>query len=328
MSEPISAPEAPSQSRLRPPFDPEVLEALQTSVDVVVGMSADDVGRLRATAPEPDLTALMHEYDVTVHEARGVDENRIPIVLIRPRESPGPVPVIYFVHGGGMVVGCAYDLLPEMAALAERIGAAVASVEYRLAPEHVYPAAVEDVYSGLVWLTGAASTLGLDASRTLIAGVSAGGGLAAATALLARDRNGPELMGQMLLCPMLDDRNDSDSGWQMVGAGAWDRSANETGWSLYLGARADVPIYAAPARADDLRGLPPAFIDVGSAETFRDEDVAYAARIWVCGGDAELHVWPGGSHSFDGLAPDAALSRDAREARARWLDRLLSRSQA
>ena len=132
----------------------------------------------------------------------------------------------------------------------------------------------------------------------------------------------------MLICPMLDDRSDSASAHQMAGRGSWDRVANETGWSAYLGPeRTAVPPYAAPARAADLSGLPPTFVDVGSAETFRDEDVDYAHRIWAAGGDAELHVWPGGVHGFDALAPDAAIAREAREARARWLRRLLARSE-
>ncbi|GGR52067.1 hypothetical protein GCM10010251_81450 [Streptomyces aurantiogriseus] len=133
------------------------------------------------------------------------------------------------------------------------------------------------------------------------------------------------MIGQMLMCPMLDDRNHTPSAHQMAGLGVWDRTSNETGWSALLGearGTADVPPYAAPARADDLSGLPPAFIDVGSAETFRDEDVAYASRIWQAGGIAELHVRPGGFHGFDSLVPEAALSVDARAARLRWLRRL------
>src|SRR5215813_6977255 len=129
---------------------------------------------------------------------------------------------------------------------------------------------------------------------------------APAAALLARDRGGPALAGQLLMCPMLDDRNDTPSSRQMAGLGIWDHAANEVGWTALLGpARggADVSPYAAPARASDLSGLPPAFIDMGSAETFRDEDVAYATRIWQAGGSAELHVWPGGFHGFAGLMP-------------------------
>lgn len=145
-------------------------------------------------------------------------------------------------------------------------------------------------------------------------------------ALLARDRNGPRAIGQVLMCPMLDDRNDTPSAHQMAGLGVWDRTSNETGWNALLGdarGTADVSPYAAPARAHDLSGLPPAFIDVGSAETFRDEDIAYASRIWHAGGIAELHVWPGGFHGFDGMVPRAALSQEARAARLRWLRRLL-----
>jgi acetyl esterase/lipase len=158
-------------------------------------------------------------------------------------------------------------------------------------------------------------------------GVSAGGGLSAAVALLARDRGGPALAGQLLVCPMLDDRNDSPSSRQMAGLGVWDRVANDVGWTALLGeARGgpDVSPYAAPARATDLSGLPPAFIDVGSAETFRDEDVAYASRIWQAGGSAELHVWPGGSHGFAGMVPGAAISRAAVAAQRNWLARLLA----
>jgi acetyl esterase/lipase len=129
---------------------------------------------------------------------------------------------------------------------------------------------------------------------------------------------------------MLDHRNNSDSGWQMAGVGAWGRTANATGWSAYLGPLTsdDVPAYASPAVADDLSGLPPTFVEVGSAETFRDEDIDYAARIWAAGGDAELHVWPGGAHGFEALVPDSAITQHAREARANWLSRLLTRTES
>jgi acetyl esterase/lipase len=178
----------------------------------------------------------------------------------------------------------------------------------------------------LVWTAEHAAELGIAPGRIVVAGASAGGGLAAALALLARDRGGPALAGQVLMCPMLDDRNDTPSSRQMAGLGVWDRSSNKTGWTALLGegrGGPDVSPYAAPARADDLSGLPPAFIDVGSAETFRDEDVTYATRLWQAGGRAELHVWPGGFHGFDLLAPQAAISQEARAARLRWLRRLL-----
>nr|WP_149203152.1 alpha/beta hydrolase [Actinotalea subterranea] len=315
-----------------PPFDPQLAIALRDEHErVVTSLSPDEIPALRARAEHPDAEVLtlggrLTLRALTVPGPAGAPD--VPVVLVRPTDATGPVPLILHLHGGGMVTGNAREDMVPVTELAVAAGCAVASVEYRLAPEHPYPAAVEDAYAALVWLTRHAEDLGLDAGCVVVEGMSAGGGLAAAAALLARDRGGPALAGQMLLCPMLDDRNDSASGTQMVGLGVWDRTANETGWAAYLGGRAggpDVPPYAAPARATDLTGLPPAFIDVGSAETFRDEDVSYAARLWACGGVAELHVWPGGFHGFDNLAPTAELSQEARAARARWLRRILSR---
>ena len=143
---------------------------------------------------------------------------------------------------------------------------------------------------------------------------------------LARDRGGPALIGQFLMCPMLDDRNETVSSHQYVGTGVWDRGSNDPGWTVLLGDRrgtADVSIYASPARATDLSGLPPAFIDVGSAEVFRAEDVAYATQIWADGGVAELHVWPGGFHGFQLMGEDATVARQAVEAHRDRFDRLL-----
>jgi acetyl esterase/lipase len=145
-------------------------------------------------------------------------------------------------------------------------------------------------------------------------------------ALLARDRQGPTALAQLLMSPMLDDRDQSVSSHQYSQTGSWSRESNDTGWNALLGERRKtdaVSIYAAPARAGDLSGLPPAFIDVGSAEVFRDEDVAYADRLWASGVQAELHVWAGGFHIFDGAVPTAALSVAALDARTAWVRRTL-----
>ncbi|MDH6514741.1 acetyl esterase/lipase [Streptomyces sp. SAI-135] len=317
-----------------PPFDPELSAALDLIKDVISpGLALDEIDDVRqgpgiAMLADLDLTwdGFFEVEDRSVPGPEGAPE--ISLLICRPAAPSGGTgrPVIYHVHGGGMVIGNNRVGVDGPLAWARELDAVVVSVEYRLAPEHPHPAPVEDVYAGLVWTSEHAEELGGDPGRIVIAGASAGGGLSAALALLSLDRGGPRPVGQLLMCPMLDDRNDSPSTYQMAGLGVWDRTANETGWTALLGeARGgpDVPAYAAPARAEDLSGLPPAFLDVGSAETFRDEVVAYASRIWQAGGVAELHVWPGGFHGFDGFAPQAALSQAARGAHVSWLRRLL-----
>lgn len=318
---------------LRPPFDPQIARAMRDKgAEIVTAMTPEEILPLRARAVLPSLDELTRSgaYQLTEHRAPG-PAGDVPLILLKPAvASAAPRPVLLHLHGGGLVMGDPRSDGPGVVELAATSDAAVLSVGYRLAPEHPYPAALDDAYAALVWLVEQAQGLGLDRDRIVLSGVSAGGGLAAALALLVRERGGPTFLGQLLVCPMLDDRSASGSAVQMQGFGSWDRTANLTAWRAYLGPRAgggDVPATAAAARADDLGGLPPAFIDVGSAETFRDECVAYAARIWACGGDAELHVWPGGCHAFDYLEPTAELSRDARAARERWLRRLLSRPE-
>lgn len=261
------------------------------------------------------------------------------------REIPGPVgapdltvsifsrtdhvaggPGIYHLHGGGMIIGDRFTGADEYLSWVMEFDAVVVSVEYRLAPENPDPDPVDDSYAGLVWMADHADELGIDVDRIVVGGASAGGGLAAGVALKARDLGTPTLAGQLLIYPMLDDRNETVSSHQIDGMGVWDRGSNDTGWDALLGDRRkteNVSIYAAPARATDLTNLPPIFIDVATAEVFRDEDVAYATKIWEQGGIAELHVWPGGFHGFDAMAPQAALSIEARAARVAWLHRIL-----
>ncbi|MFC9816645.1 alpha/beta hydrolase [Streptomyces virginiae] len=303
------------------PFTPENLAARQE--------------RDAAVRPRPSVRDLRDGGRFEVDELRvpgPPGDPEVTLVSARPAGLDGPLPLLYYMHGGGMIMGNARCVLPQLLReWALPLGMAVISVEYRLAPRVRHPGPVEDCYAGYVWAAAHADELGIDPERIVIGGKSAGGGLAAALALLVRDRGGPTgpaPIGQLLLCPMLDDRGDSVSSRQMAGVDIWDRTSNATAWQALLGdlyGTADVPPYAAPARATDLSGLPPAYIDVGSAETFRDEDVAYANAIWRAGGEAELHVWPGAFHGFDSFAPAAALTRDARDARVRWLRRVLGR---
>jgi acetyl esterase/lipase len=315
------------------PFDPELAAALTViGENLPSTLTADMIPLMRSGTGLPPVT----DEDLTRDGRFMLEERPVPgldgdpdisLLICTPADVTRPAPAFYHSHGGGMIIGDNRTGLTEVLDAAERYGAVVISVEYRLAPEHPHPALIDDCYAGLLWTAKHADELGVDPARIVIVGASAGGGLTAALALKVRDAGGPALLGQMLLCPMLDDRNDTVSAEQMAGRGVWDKGANNTGWTALLGdARggSDVSPYAAPARATDLSGLPPAFIDVGSAETFRDEDVAYATRIWQAGGRAELHVWPGGFHGFDLMVPTAAVSQDAKAARWHWLDRLFT----
>ncbi|MFD8555980.1 alpha/beta hydrolase [Streptosporangium canum] len=179
---------------------------------------------------------------------------------------------------------------------------------------------------GLYWIH--AAELGVDPDRLAVAGISAGGGLAAATVLLARDRGGPSLAFQMLICPMLDDRNTTPSSHEFAEAVVWNRAANLFGWAALLGDDAGtdgVSPYAAPARATDLSGLPPAYIDVGELEVFRDECVDYAQRLVRAGVSTEFHLYPGAFHGFDMVLPDTEISRRAAAERVVALRRALLR---
>lgn len=201
-------------------------------------------------------------------------------------------------------------------------GVPLLSVDYRAAPEHPHPAPVEDSYAGLRWLGDHATELGVDPARIAVMGDSAGGGLAAAVALLARDRGGPSVARQILLFPMLDDRN-TEPDPEIAPFAAWTHDDNATGWDALLGdaqlGGPDVPAYAAPARATDLAGLPAAYVEVGQLDIFRDEDLEYARRLSRAGVPVEFHLHPGVPHEFDAVAFDSDVARRALADRVRVL---------
>jgi acetyl esterase/lipase len=231
----------------------------------------------------------------------------IMVRVYRPVDATGTLPGIYFIHGGGMILGNMDGEDPVASTICERVDAVVVSVEYRLAPEHPYPAPVEDCYAGLAWMARNAAELGFDPDRLAVYGGSAGGGLTIATSMLARDRGFPALRFQMPIYPMIDDRNETPSSHEITDIGIWDRSANIEAWQWYLGS-GEPDQYAAPARAEDLAGLPATFIDVGTVDLFRDEDIAFATRLMQAGVPTELHVNPGAYHAAEMLAPEAPLS--------------------
>ncbi len=235
----------------------------------------------------------------------------------------GTLPGIYYIHGGGMILGDVASEDTSASLLCDQIGAVVISVEYRLAPEDPYPAPVEDCYAGLAWTAHNAGRLGLDPGRLAVYGGSAGGGLTVAATLLARDRGIPAVRFQMPVYPMIDDRNQTPSSREILDIGIWDRSGNIEAWKWYLGdSKPDQ--YAAPARAQDLSGLPPTYIDVGAVDLFRDEDIAFAARLLQAGVPTELHVDPGAYHAAEILAPESALSQRIWERRIDALRRALA----
>lgn len=232
-----------------------------------------------------------------------------------------------FIHSGGLMFGDRFSGIDLILDWIEKLGVVIVTMDYRLAPEHRDPYAREDVWATLEWMNHNSERLGIRRDRMIVVGASAGGGLAAGLALAARDRGAPLLRGQVLDYPMLDDRGVTASTKQFDGIGVWDRISNETGWRALLGDAVggpDVSPYAAPARATDLSGLPPAFIDVGAAEIFRDEAIDYANAIWRAGGDAELHVWSGGFHAFDLFASHTSLARGMIRARDAWVEKHLA----
>ncbi|SES72360.1 alpha/beta hydrolase [Nonomuraea wenchangensis] len=312
----------------RPALDPE-LDALLTGMPLVSEITPRILADLRGI-PAPPVEPLLRgrtvdRRDVTVPGSGGAP---IPMTVLTPAGAAPGAPCVYWMHGGGMIMGDRFSQLDIPLEWLDRLGAVVVTVGYRLAPEAGGATPVEDCYEGLRWVAGHAAELGIDPGRVVVAGASAGGGLAAGVTLMARDRGAPAIAAQVLICPMLDHRNSTTSSRQYAGEpGVWTRETNAFAWNAVLGGLAgdDVPAYVSPARADDLSGLPPTYVDAGSAEVFRDEDVEYATRIWAAGGQAELHVWAGGCHGFDALFPGAALSAAARRTRTGWLARTLDR---
>lgn len=226
-------------------------------------------------------------------------EDGLRLRFYRPR-SAGIAPVLVYCHGGAFLLG--FPELEDPGCLRYALGAGctVVSVDYSLAPEFPFPAGVEECFAALEWVVRHHAALGIDAERVAVGGSSAGGALAAAVALMARDRGGPKLCFQLLVYPVLDDRLTTPSMTSFVDTPVFARPTAEAMWRYYLGAGvSDISPYAAPARATDLSGLPPAYIEACALDPLRDENIAYAARLLHAGNATELHVLPGVPHGFD-----------------------------
>ena len=281
--------------------DPDLLPGLAFSETHPPPVSLAELAEFREGAEAPAAAVV----DPCV-QVRDYATNGLALRVFTPA-GVGPHPAIYWLHGGGMIAGSVELDTAYCSSLTARVGAVVVAVDYRLAPEHPFPAPLEDALAGLEWLFDSAAELGIDPQRVAVAGSSAGGGLAAGLALLNRDRAGLPLAFLYLMYPMLDPTHSSGSAREFAGIPTWNRANSEFAWGCYLsGADADSP-YAAPALAADVSGLPPVLIQTGELDLFRDEDIAFAGRLLQAGVPTELLVYPGAYHGFELNCPDSLV---------------------
>lgn len=301
----------------------EMVPPIVVTPDVLPTVRAQSAAAI-AMAPWPEDLPKGREQWVP-----GPDGDPDVRVLVHSPKSPttNARPAILHIHGGGYVMGT-----PEMSAAgnaeaAELLDAVIVSVDYRLSPETPYPGALHDCYAVLKWMNETHGDLGIDRNQIAVWGQSAGGGIAAGLALLVRDRGEFTLAFQHLVYPMIDDRTCvSSDPHPHVGAHVWNADSNRIGWQSYLGQEpgsASVPPYAAAARADNLAGLPPAYISVGTLDLFLEENLDYARRLTRAGVPVELHVYPGAYHGFE-MTPSAGVTlkakRDSLDALKKWIE--------
>jgi len=304
---------------MHPITDPQLVAGLAEFEKVVPGgITLDDIPATRQFMEGVNAAMASQAPDIpgvgtSDHYAPGRDG--APDVMVRiyqPETRPDTLPALLWIHGGGYVLGDVQgdDLNAKGMALA--LNCVVASVEYRLAPEHPFPAPLEDCYTALKWVADNVDQFGVNPTRIAIGGASAGGGLAAGLGLLARDRGEVNVCYQLLIYPMIDDSNVAQAGPDIPDTVLWTRASNLVGWRSYLQQEPGsngISAYAAASRAEDVSGLPPTYIGVGTPDLFRDEDIAYAQRLMNAGVPTELHVYADGFHGFDAFAPEADVAQ-------------------
>lgn len=324
----------------RPCYDPVLAPMLdyaslpeEFSLDLMRGVASGDQECPHGSHTFNAETILRDQPHLThvEHSVKGPDKNEIILSVFTPKApATSPRPVLYHIHGGGMVSGDRFTALTQIIDLLAGIDCVVVSVEHRLAPETRAPGPAEDCYAGLVWVSEHAEILGIDPAAIVIFGVSGGGALAAATCLMARDRKCPviPIKAQMLYSPLLDDRCESLADKQFEFGNPAPTTWLRAIWDHILGddrGSNKVTPYQAPARETDLSNLPQAYIDAGECEVFRDVAVAYATSMWKAGSTAELHIWPGAFHGFDMMDdPEIPLISIANRTKANWFKRVLS----
>jgi acetyl esterase/lipase len=301
-------------------YDPELAAAVPMMPDADVSQPQTARQTMRALAEQVNSTVDTSGLAISEQHLRCADDDADMAVRIyrRAQSSAKPVPGILFIHAGGFVIG---DLETEhsvCAAVVAALDVVLVSVDYRLAPEHPYPAAIDDCYSALQWLHSEAQSLNVDVSRIAVMGSSAGGGLAASLAIMARDKSAPAVCFQFLGVPELDDRMTTPSMQAFTDTPLWNRPSAKASWQAYLqgefSAGADnTPAYAAAARADDLSGLPPAYICAMEFDPLRDENILYGMRLLQAGVSTELHCFPGAFHGSSMIATAKVSQRQHAE---------------
>ncbi|MDQ0202071.1 alpha/beta hydrolase [Neobacillus ginsengisoli] len=238
------------------------------------------------------------------------DTPKVSVKIYRPKKQETMLPGVLYIHGGGYIFGSVEGNDAKCGEIIEAVNCVVVSVDYRLAPEHPYPAAIEDCYAALTWFSQNASSLNVDVDRIAVVGGSTGGGLTAALSLMARDRKGPKIKFQMPLFPMIDDRCNSESCNEITDKRVWCKEFNMFAWKMYLkNVTGDIPMYAAPARVKDYSNLPPTYSAVGELDPFRDETIKYVMNLTNAGVPVEFHLYPGCFHEFEAIEPKASISQ-------------------
>jgi acetyl esterase/lipase len=312
-------------SEQRNRLDPASREPLEGLLAVMPGgfNSISDITQRREVVGqllvEPELDKNVNMEDRVITGPSGDQKIRI----YTAKKASKPAPALIYIHGGGMILGSIEGEAGVAQMFCAESGATVISVDYRKAPEFPYPAGADDCYSAAKWVFDNASELGIDKNNIGIYGGSAGGGLTLAVVLMARDRKSMNFKYMMPIYPMIDDRNETSSSHEITEIGIWDRDGNKEAWNWYLGGK-PADEYAAPARAKDVSGLPPAFIDVGEMDLFRDEDTAFAQRLIQSGVACEFRIYPGAYHGSEVFAPEAELSKRIWAGRVEALKRFIA----
>ncbi len=311
-------------------LDPEIAAVLAPMLEAAAGHEPPPVGDIEARRAV--FATIMAGAAAADPAADDVQETDFALkredggsIMLRwyGKDGGAQGPAALYLHGGGMIMGDVPQFDATVSNYVSRSGVPMLSVDYRVAPEHPHPTPVEDCYAGLVWLAEHADELGVDPARVAVMGDSAGGGIAAAVTLMARDRGAPRIARQLLIYPMLDDRTTVPDP-EIVPYAAWTYDDNVTAWSALLGDDAGafmVPDFAAPARME-VAGLPPAYVEIGELDIFRDETIEYTRRMARAGVSTELHVRPGAPHEFAEIAPASDVGRRAQQDRIRALQEL------